>query len=501
VIDCLATLDAGTGSGRCVVYDAAGQPLAGAREPFHYRLVENPDFPYVRGFDLDPVALWGALAGCARRALAALPSDARIRGVIATSQREACVFLDRDDTVLYAGPNLDARAALEGMEVQHEIGAQRLHAITGHMPPYVFAVARWLWYRKRHDVRRVATLFMLNDWITHRLSGARLAERSNAGESMLFDVRRGCWSSEMLETFAIPADVLPELRPAGSPAGGVTARAAAETGLPAGTPVFVGGPDTESALLGSGAVDPGETAAVLGTTCPVQQVLAEPLLDPAANLWTSCHVVPGRWVLESNAGDTGGAYRWLLELLLGAADTAAHARAEAEMATGGRRRVLAYLGPVVFNLAKMSPFRPAGVLFPFPLLHTDRPTRGELLHGFLESVAFAVRANCEQIRDVSGVPVSTLRASGGLVQSPTLVGLLADTLGAPVAVATVPESASLGSAILAAVGAGLHPDVGTAVAGMTASREVAPDAARAVECDARYRKWREVYDLLLPVTL
>ena len=87
-MDCVVTLDAGTGSGRCVVFDAAGGPLASAQEPFHYRRFTNPDVPFVRGFDLDPRAFWGALARCARTALAALPPGARIRGVIATSQRE-----------------------------------------------------------------------------------------------------------------------------------------------------------------------------------------------------------------------------------------------------------------------------------------------------------------------------------------------------------------------------------------------------------------------------
>src|SRR5207249_10158778 len=123
----------------------------------------------------------------------------------------------------------------------------------------------------------------------------------------------------------------PRRPPPGAPgarAGGVTAAAAAATGLPEGTPVFVGGADTESALLGSGVHEPGETGAVVGTTTPVQMVTRAPVIDPSGRLWTSCHVVPDRWVLESNAGDTGGAYRWLLELVYGATDAAAYAAAE-----------------------------------------------------------------------------------------------------------------------------------------------------------------------------
>ncbi len=83
-----------------------------------------------------------------------------------------------------------------------------------------------------------------------------------------------------------------------------------------GTPVFTGGADTQCALLGAGAVEAGDVAAILGTTTPMQAVVGEPLLDPAGNLWAGCHVVPDRWVIESNAGSTGDAYLWLLDLLV-----------------------------------------------------------------------------------------------------------------------------------------------------------------------------------------
>jgi len=502
-MDCLVTLDAGTGSGRCVAFDLDGQPLASAQEAFRYRCFEDPDLPLVRGFDLDPDAFWGALARCSRSVLARLPAGTRVRGVIATSQREGCVFVDRSGDVLYAGPNLDARSAMEGIEVQERCGSERLHAITGHAPAYIFPVARYLWFRKHHDAGRIATLLMLNDWITFRLSGERVAEHSNAGESMLYDVTRREWSHEILDALDIPASILPGLVPAGAQVGYVTERAAAETGLPAGTPVFAGGADTESALLGSGVHEAGQTGAVLGTTSPVQMVIDRPLVDPQATLWTSCHVVADRWVLESNAGDTGSAYRWLLELISGSADPAAYAAAETAMAQVDQqaRQVFSYVGPVIFNLRDLNPFKPAALMFRFPLLHLDRPARGEILRAFLESVAFAIRGNWEQIHALTAAPLPALSVSGGMTQSPTLVRLLADTLDVPLAVATVPESASLGSAVLAAAAAGLHPSVPDAVAAMTRATRVEPDPAAVARCAERYRSWRQHYGSLQMWTL
>ena len=502
-MDCLVTIDAGTGSGRCVVFDARGVVQATAQEPFVYRSFEDPNLPMVRGFDLDAPSFWGVLVRCMRGALGQLPGGARIRGVIATSQREGCVFVDAEGEVLYGGPNLDARAVLEGMEVQQVVGAERLHAITGHAPPYIFPIARLQWFRKHHDLRRIASLLMLNDWITYRLSGERVAELSNAGESMLCDVTARRWSAELIAALDVPPGILPPLCLAGTRVGSVSATASAETGLPEGTPVFAGGADTQSALLGSGARTPGQAAVVLGTTAPVQLVTGAAIIDPRGSMWTSSHVVADRWVLESNGGDTGGAYRWLLELLMGASDAAAHAAADAAVAATGAapRYVFSHLGPAIFDLQSMNPFRAAGFLFRFPILHIDRPSRGELLYAFHENVAFAIRANWEQIVALAAVPLPTLRAGGGMTRSASIIRRLADAMNVPVTVAATAESASLGCAVLAAVGAGLHADVDEALAAMSRDAVVEPDAAAVPFADERYHKWREHYGSLGSWTL
>jgi sugar (pentulose or hexulose) kinase len=149
----------------------------------------------------------------------------------------------------------------------------------------------------------------------------------------------------------------------------------------------------------------------------------------------------------------------------------------------------------------MNPFRPGGVLFRFPIVHVDRPERGDVLRGFLESIAFAVRANCEQLAGVAGRPLGALAASGGMVASPTLVHLLADVLGVPVEVAAVPETASLGCAVLVAAGAGLYPSLEDATAAMTRRTRIDPAHEAVQPCDERYRKWRELYGTLEQCTV
>lgn len=493
----ILALDAGTGAAKAVVFDTAGRVLAAQTQPWEYEIVTNAEVPMVKEYAFDADAFWGILCAGGRAALAAA-GEPDVVGVVCTSQREGCVFLDAAGREIYAGPNLDSRAFLEGLEVLEQLGAERLYEITGHSAPFIFPLVRYLWFRK-HDTRRVAHVLMINDWMSYRLCGEMAAEASNAGESMLFDFRRRAWSEEILTLFDIPAAVLPPLCAPGERLGGVGAAAARQIGVPAGTPVFVGGADTQCALLGVGALESGDTGVILGTTSPLQTVVDEPRLDPAANLWAGCHVVPQRWVLESNLGSTGDAYRWLLELCAAGAPEP-HRRAADLVAAAKRDGTLMFIGPRVFDLTKIRPDMPGGILFRFPSLQL-RPGPGEMLRAFFESIAFAVRANLEQISAVVAAPPRRLLVGGGLSRSDALVQCVADVCQMAVERAASADSSALGGAVLVAAGAGVYADIGAAVAAMCRAETVAPRAAVAAECEEDYARWRAAYEQLEKVSI
>jgi autoinducer 2 (AI-2) kinase len=337
---------------------------------------------------------------------------------------------------------------------------------------------------------------MINDWMTYRLCGELTAEPSNASESMLFDFRQRRWSEEILGLFEIPESVLPPVYAPGERIGAVSAEAAATTGLAAGTPVFMGGADTQCSLLGAGALEPGDVGVILGTTTPVQAVVGEPTLDPASNLWAGCHVVPERWVIEANVGASGDAYEWLLGLLVhGAEAEGRHVRAEEMMreATGGDTHL--FIGPRIFDLTKIRPDLPGGIVFRFPAMQL-RPSAGDLLRAFIESLAFAVRCNLSLLEPLTGGPAERLIAGGGMTRSRRLVQTLADVTGLGVRCATEAECTGLGVAILAAAGAGLHSDLASAAKAMCRHEDFAPDAETRGRYELGFAKWCELYNEL-----
>jgi sugar (pentulose or hexulose) kinase len=173
------------------------------------------------------------------------------------------------------------------------------------------------------------------------------------------------------------------------------------------------------------------------------------------------------------------------------------AAAEADTASADAP-VYSFVGPTIFNLVNMNPARAAGVLFAHPS-RRGRPGRPEILRGFLESVAFAVRANLEQLRVSTGAPVRRLTASGGMIRGKLFRRLLAEVMPVPVDVSTVVESSLVGCAVLAGLGSGTYADLPSAVREAVRVEQLVPEEVGRHE--ERYRKWRELHETLERVNI
>jgi len=191
----------------------------------------------------------------------------------------------------------------------------------------------------------------------------------------------------------------------------------------------------------------------------VLQIQAGPVLDPSARLWTVHHLVPGLHALESNAGGMGEALEWIAGLLFpGVAHPVLHLLAEAAGSPPGAAGTLSSFGAEVMDARRIS--LPIGTLTASPLLTAGDPTRRRhVARCVLEGMAFALRANVEQIEAVSGRRSPTLRLAGGMSRSDLFAEITSQVLGRPVELAAVSETSALGAAICAGVGAGLFRDL------------------------------------------
>lgn len=487
----LLSFDAGTGAGRCSIFDLDGKLVATSYQEWDYY---TPDGLTSSAKEFSPDKFWNIFTQLSKEVLETSGVHPEsITAVSTTSQREGMVFLDELGNELYAGPNIDDRGT-------HEYGPflacqDEIRAITGLKMFSLYGPARLLWFKENNPAiyEKISTILMISDWIAYRLSGITSSTPTIASSSQLFDIQSGIWSEEIVRIFDLRDDFFPEIYSAGTVLGTITPKAAQETGLSEKTKVVVGGGDTHLGLLGLGIVSAGEYGAIAGTSTPVMGVIDAPSIDPEKRVSTSSYAVSELWTLESNAGMTGLPYRWVRDTFAEGVPGSDNSYEElnklaAEIPVGSAGWN-AFLGS---GIAGSNHYNLGGFLFPldWTLSHFSL---GNLVRSSIETMVFGVVGNLKQLTQITGDKPEAFHVGGGQTKSPLFNQMLADSVNLPVHIYQTKESTSLGAAICAAVGNKHFNTFSEAMQSMvTEERIYTPDPINIQAYKEVYEKWLDL---------
>jgi L-ribulokinase len=344
------------------------------------------------------------------------------------------------------------------------------------------------------------------DWIVWQLCGAETRNACTAGYKEL--LQDGEYPSrEYLSELGGPGfmgfadDKLAHpISQLGDRAGGLTAQAASWTGLPEAIAVAVGNVDAHVTPPAARATAPGMMVAVMGTsTC---HVMNSERLGEAPGM---CGVVKdgittGYWGYEAGQSAVGDIFAWYVD---NGVPREYHDRASArgisvhellsiegaEQPVGGHGLIaLDWMGG---NRSNLVDHTLSGLVVGLTL--ATRPPG--IYRALLESTAYGTRAIIENFEG-SGVPVTELVVAGGLLRNPILMQIYADVCRRSISVLASDQGPALGSAIHAAVAAGIHSDVQVASEAMGRLRRAVytPDQTRAAAYDELYREYLTLYD-------
>ena len=495
----LMALDAGSGSGRCLMISLDGKKHYSTKIDWSYF---TPVDAGGSSSEFNAQDFWNIFADCIQQTLKKAGANKEdIISISSTSQREGIVMLDKEGKELYAGPNRDMRAAIEGMRVSNEFG-EEIYQRSGHFPNGIFAIARLLWFKKnKPDIyNKFHTLLSINDWVLYRLSEERACEPTNASETALYDIHKREWMLDLLEKLELD-NFLPEVTTAGTILGKVTSKAAQETGLQEGTPVVIGAADTQCGLLGCGLLQSGEIGAISGTTTPVQMITQQPILDSEMRTWAAPYLIPEKFVLESNAGGSGSIFQWVRdafcesEIMTSNENDAFGLMSQiAKQAPPGALGVMAHFGVNIMNAKKLA--MPPNVLLLGMGAYTSDTISGKplILRAILENLAYGVKANADQVIAVSGITPQFIGVCGGLSNSDLYIQIIADCMQIPVQVPVCKEGSGVGAAICAGIGIGAikNFEEGTDML-VHIDKVYDPDQETSVKYKSLYRKWLKSY--------
>ncbi len=488
VADLVLGVDCSTTACKAIVFDAQGKSLAQGRASL------TLDNPAVGAWQQDAEQWWSATLSACCAALAELDDTSRVGAMCITHQRETFVLTDDNAKPLHpALVWMDARCVEQVEQACEQLSPNELHTISGKPPCTTPSLYKLMFLLEQQPDLRTSLGRMLDvhAFLVWRLSGRCATSLACADPLGLVDMAKRDWSEPLLSLAGLVRGQLPELVGPGEVIAQLSPAAAEALGLPAGLPLVAGAGDGQSAGLGAGIVDDKSAYLNLGTAI-VSGVLAEDYHCDLA-FRTLFAAAPDRYLLETDLHGGTFTVNWLIDRLLKRSDDFDQVLAELEQGAGAL--------PVGAAGLMLLPYW-SGVMNP----HWDADASGLLLglrghhqaeHVFralLEGIAFEQRLHTSGVEQAAG-PIDELVVMGGGAKSALWCQILADVMNKPVVRSASPEATALGAGILAAVVAGLHPDIPAAAAAMSARGQRFVPGDNCARYEALYS---EVYQHLFP---
>jgi len=478
----LLGLDLGTSGAKAAVYDPSGRLQAESAVAY------PTSFPAPGQAEQRPLDWKQALTAAVRNVVDALGRRVGdLVGAALAAQGPGLVFTgERGELLVDTIPTWqDERCAAEGRWLY-----ERVKAVSpGLGGPFTNFLARLRWAQLYQPEAAERARYALGpkDYLLHWLTGEVVTEPTSAAGGL-------AWDDEVLAACGWPVGRLAKILDPATMAGSIRADVAAKLGLPPRLPVVMGLNDGASATLATGALDFGEVIVTLATNGVLRVIMEAPVSAAARidhHLFNWPYLPPERWIAGGQIKAGARTLQWFGEMTGGRDPVAADLVREAETSKAGSRGAIF----LPYLMGRGSPFSDPAATGAFVGM-TLASTRADLVRAVLEGCAFALRDVQDDFAGLGHRP-RALRLSGGGGRSGLWRQIVADVLGQPLTYHA--SDSTLGAAMVAAVGLGLHGDWRSATRAMVhAEAYHEPIAGNVERYREGYRAFCTARDALFP---
>lgn len=446
----IMALDQGTTSSRCILFDKKGSICSMAQMEF------TQIFPKPGWVEHDPMEIWSTQIAVAAKAMGKLGvTEKDITAIGITNQRETTIVWEKaTGKPVYNAIVWQCRRTAEKAEELAKDGfGDEIHKKTGLIPDAYFSATKLAWIldhveQGRERARSGELLFgTVDTWLIWKLTGGQVhvTDYTNASRTMLFDIHKRRWDTEILQKLDIPCEMLPEVKPS-STVYGYTKDCLIGDGIA----IAGAAGDQQAALFGQCCFRSGEVKNTYGTGCFLLMNTGDwPVISGNGLLTTIAAGVGDQvpYALEGSVFVAGAAIQWLrddLRMIDRAAESEIWCR-KVEDANG------IYVVPAFTGLGApyWDPYARGTIV------GITRGTKKEhLIRATVESLAYQVTDVIEAMEKESGLTLASLKVDGGACANDFLMQFQADLLGAKVERPNCIETTALGAAYLAGIGVG-----------------------------------------------
>lgn len=454
----VAAVDQGTTGTRCMIFDHDSTVVAWEYEE-HEQIYPKPGW-----VEHNALEIWEKTQSVIKAALKKGKVDPKeIAAIGVTNQRETTIVWDpKTGKPVYNAIVWQDTRTRDRVAGIREAGLEQslVNATTGLTAATYFSSTKIEWILNNvagalEKAKKGELIFgNIDTWVIWNLTrngrdlltpdkhGAHVTDYTNASRTMLMDIKRVEWSSEMMDYFKIPIASAPMIRPSSDK--GVYGYTPADGPFGAEIPVCGDLGDQQAALVGQTAFNIGEAKNTYGTGCfMLLNIGNKPTLSKSGLLTTAAYgMEEGKciYALEGSIAITGAAIQWLrdnLKIIGSAGETEGIAKNVADVGSGGVFFVPAFSG----LFAPYWDYDARGVITGL----TRFITREHLVHATLESICWQTKDVFEAMYADTGTKLAALKVDGGAVPNNYLMQLQCEILGTDVVRPKVTETTALGS--------------------------------------------------------
>ncbi len=446
----IMSLDQGTTSSRCILFDKSGNICASVQKEF------KQIFPQPGWVEHDAMEIWFTTLEVSRSAINMLGITAEdIAAIGITNQRETTVIWDKETgKPIHNAIVWQCRRTADIIDKLVADGhADTIRYKTGLQPDAYFSGSKIKWLldtvpNAREKAEKGQLLFgTIDTWLIWKLTGGRVhvTDQTNASRTMIYNIRELKWDKGLLSLLDIPECILPEVKPSSYIYGET------EYELYGGSiPIAGAAGDQQCALFGQCCFEPGQMKNTYGTGCFMLMNTGNEVVESKNGLVATIaagyadHV---EYALEGSIFVAGAAIQWLRDELhvISTASESQHF-AESVSDTAGAYVVPAFTGLGAPYWNQHSRGTIVGLTRGFSRAHLVRAT--------LESLAYQTYDIAKAMERDSGIKISSLKVDGGACANNFLMQFQSDMLGCDVYRPSCIETTALGAAYLAGLAVG-----------------------------------------------
>lgn len=446
----IISLDQGTTSSRCIIFDYYGKVVAKAQKEI------TQIYPKPSWVEHDPMEIWETQLEMVNEAIKA--SNAKMDEFVAigiTNQRETTIVWNKETgKPIYNAIVWQCRRTAKMIDKLNEDGLkQKVIETTGLIPDAYFSASKIAWILENVEGARELSeegklLFgTIDSWLIYNLTGGKIhvTDYTNASRTMLFDIKNICWDEELLSYFKIPKNMLPEVKTSSCIYG-----YGDEKLFNKKIPICGIAGDQQAALFGQCCFEAGEVKNTYGTGCFLLMHTGDKIYASTKGLLTTIVASDDNkinYALEGSVFVAGAAMQWLrdeMKLLKNTAESMDYALKVKD--NGGVYFVPAFTGLACPYWDPYAKGTVVGI--------TRGTSKAHFIRAALESIAFQSNDVIQTMIEETKIDLKCLKVDGGASANDFLMQFQSDISNCTVHRPEMIETTALGAAYLAGLAVG-----------------------------------------------